>query len=60
MSMHKPLMFFNELGRDVPTAVVASRGFVVAAVAIERPAVEELLQPGSIFGLEIAGLAGQR
>ena len=60
MRMHEPLVFFNELGRDVPAAVVASGRLVVAAVTIERSAVEELLQPGPIFGLEIAGLAGQR
>lgn len=52
-------MFFDELGRDVPTAVVAGGRLVIATVAIEGSTVEELLQPRSIFGFEVAGIAWQ-
>src|SRR2546423_1637111 len=34
----------GQLGGDVPAAVVTRRGLVVAAVAVQRAAVEELLQ----------------
>src|SRR5262249_18352416 len=45
---------------DVPAAIVAGGGLVVAAVAVERAALEELLQAFSIFGAEVAGIAWQR
>ena len=45
MRVNQALMFLDELGSDVPAAVVAGRRLVVTTIAIERPAVEELLQP---------------
>jgi len=59
MCMHQSLMFLNKLGCDVPAAVVAGGSLVVTAVAVVRSAIEELLQPGSILGIEFAGIARQ-
>lgn len=59
MCMHQPLMFFDQLGCDMPAAVAAGKGLVVAAVTIVRPAIEELLQPSSILRIQVAGITGQ-
>jgi hypothetical protein len=47
------------VGRDMPAAIVASRGIHIAAVAIKRPAQEKLFQPFSAFVVELGGIAGQ-
>src|SRR5580704_452836 len=58
--MKRPLMFGNAVGGNVPTAAVAGRGLVVAAVAVERAAVEELLQPVTDVRSEVALVGRQR
>ena len=45
-------------GGDVPAAVRAGRGLVVAAVAVERAAEEELLEAVAALGVEVAGSRG--
>ena len=49
----------GQLGGDVPAAVVAGGGLVVTAVAVERAAVEELLQALAVLGREVAGVERQ-
>ena len=39
------MVFGHAIRRDVPAAIVARLGFVKTGIAVERPAVEELLQP---------------
>src|SRR5437773_6630097 len=50
------VVFGGLFGGDVPAAVVAGRGLVVAAVAVERAAVEELLQALAVLGCQGAGV----
>src|SRR5205085_12149549 len=46
--MELALVFGDAVGGDVPAAAVAGGGFFVARVAVERAAVEELLQPVAV------------
>ncbi len=60
VGMGLALMFGGTIGGDVPAAVVADRGLVVAAIAVERAAVEKLFQPGLVFRSQLAGVVRQR
>jgi len=42
---------------DMPAAIAATRGLLVATVTIERAAAEELFQTGLILRQQIAGIA---
>ncbi len=53
------VVLVNEVGGDVPAAVVAAGRLVIAAVAVQRAAEEELLQPAPCLIVEIAGVQRQ-
>src|SRR5690348_12648189 len=54
------LMLGDTVGGDVPTAIIAGRSLIVTGIAVERTAVEKLLEPGLVFGRQLAGLTRQR
>src|SRR4051794_29009049 len=60
MGMGLALVLGDEVLGDVPAAVATGRGFFVAGVAVERAAVEELLQAAAVLRGQFAGLARQR
>src|SRR5437773_1790442 len=60
MVMKLALVFGDAVGGDVPAATVAGGGFLVAGVAVQRPAVEELFQPVAVVRRQLAGIARQR
>src|SRR5262249_7075661 len=51
-------LVLGDLG-DVPAALAAGRGLLVAVVAQKRAAVEELLQAGAVLSREVAFVARQ-
>src|SRR5581483_8482382 len=57
--MGDPLVFRDAVVGDVPAAIVARGGLVVAGVAVEWAAVEELLQAGPVLGGQVARFLGQ-
>ena len=45
--------------RDVPAAVLAGGGFLIAAAAVQRTAEEELFQSGTSLVAQLTGIGGQ-
>src|SRR5438445_7928532 len=58
--MRLSLVLRNAIRREMSAAVVAGGGPVIARIAIERTAVEKLLQTLMIFRRQIARVARQR
>src|SRR5579871_4780826 len=52
-------MLGNLIGSDVPATIAAGSSLVVAGIAIERTAMEKLLQPRLVLGSQLAGVARQ-
>ena len=60
LGVGQALVLGDAVRRDVPAAIVAGRGLVIAAVAVEGAAVEELLQAHPVVGAQRAGVERQR
>ena len=54
------MVFGDALGGDMPAAIIAGLGLVKARIAIERAAVEELLQAFMVIRRQVPRIARQR
>jgi hypothetical protein len=57
--MNAPVVLREESRLDVHAAIIACRLFHIAIVAIERPAMEELFEPGALPVIEMDEVARQ-